>query len=168
MGIIKRIKRRLPIVGAGGNRGGRPASPSTERSGPSQGASSPAPWTPPEPEPEPESLRGDTPPAEFIATFVKDNPLVLFMKGSPSSPSCGFSANASAILNSYGKTLTHFDVLSDPEVRSAVKSFSSWPTIPQVYIGGEFVGGSDILSQMHDAGELGEALDEAFAGASAE
>lgn len=158
MGIIKRIKRRLPIVGAGGNRGGRQPEASAARP-----AYNPSSWTPPEPEPEPESARGEQPAAEFIAGFVKDNPLVLFMKGSPSSPSCGFSANATAILAGYGKPITHFDVLSDPDVRSAVKDFSSWPTIPQIYIGGEFVGGSDILTQMHEAGELGELIDEAFA-----
>lgn len=162
MGIIKRIKRRLPIVGAGGNRGGRQAEAS-----PARPAYNPSSWTPPEPEPEPESARGEQPAAEFIAAFVKDNPLVVFMKGSPSSPSCGFSANASAILAGYGKPIAHFDVLSDPDVRSAVKDFSNWPTIPQIYIGGEFVGGSDILQQMHEAGELKELLEEAF-GAAAE
>jgi len=158
MGIIKRIKRRLPIVGAGGNRGSRSSEPVSSGSA----GYSPTSWTPPEPEPEPQSARGQQPAAEFIAEFVAANPLAVFMKGSPQSPSCGFSANASAILAGYGKPLAHFDVLSDPDVRSAVKDFSSWPTIPQIYIGGEFMGGSDILTQMHESGELGDALKEAF------
>ena len=154
MGIIKRIKRRLPIVGSGGNRASSAAA--------ARPAYNPSSWTPPEEEPEPESPRGDQDPKAFVEEFVKSNALVLFMKGSPSSPSCGFSANAAGILSSYGKPITHFDVLSDPDVRSAVKDVSNWPTIPQIYIGGEFVGGSDILAQMHEAGELREMLDEAF------
>lgn len=85
------------------------------------------------------------------------------MKGSPAAPQCGFSANAAAILRAYEKPLYHVDVLSDPELREAIKAFSSWPTIPQIYIGGEFVGGSDILQQMQASGELDEAIGAAFA-----
>jgi monothiol glutaredoxin len=109
--------------------------------------------------------RGGRSPREVIDDLVKTKPLVLFMKGSPDSPQCGFSASAAGILKSYGHTLTHFNVIADPAVRSEVKEYSQWPTIPQVYVGGEFLGGSDILRQMHESGELKECLDEAFAGA---
>ena len=97
-----------------------------------------------------------------IRGLIEGNPAVLFMKGSPSQPQCGFSANASAVLRTYGKPLAHFDVLSDPEVRQGIKAYSQWPTIPQVYVNGEFLGGSDILMQMHQAGELKEVIDEAY------
>ncbi|MSP55264.1 MAG: Grx4 family monothiol glutaredoxin [Myxococcales bacterium] len=106
-----------------------------------------------EPAEEP-SARGGKPVGEFIAQFVKENQVVLFMKGSPSSPQCGFSASAAGILANYGKPIAHVNVLADPDVRDAVKQFTSWPTIPQVFIGGEFVGGSDILKAMHEAGDL--------------
>jgi monothiol glutaredoxin len=83
------------------------------------------------------------------------------MKGSPNSPQCGFSANAAGILKSYGSDWHHVNVIADPEVRQGIKDFSNWPTIPQIYIGGEFIGGSDILMQMHQAGELGELIEAA-------
>jgi monothiol glutaredoxin len=106
--------------------------------------------------------RGDRSPTEVIDELVKANKIVLFMKGSPMSPKCGFSAKAAGILGSYNRPLAHFDVLSDPGVRQEIKEFSQWPTLPQVYVGGEFLGGSDILRQMHQSGELKECLDEAF------
>lgn len=147
MSIISRIKKVvLPMAG------GPP---------PQTGGGAPSPM-PRYAEPEPRSARGATPPAEFIEGLVKGNGLVLFMKGSPSAPMCGFSARAAAILQSYGKPITHFNVLEDEAVREAVKQYSNWPTIPQIYIGGEFMGGSDILAQMHESGELKQALDEAF------
>ena len=156
MGILRRIKKRLPIIGSGSQ-----ANPI-----PSKRVESPRPRPPVtfEEEAEPESPRGDTPPQEFIEELVKSNRLVMFMKGSPLSPACGFSANASAILQGYDVKLTHFDILLDPEVRSGVKTYSDWPTIPQIYLDGEFLGGSDILRQMHESGELKEALDEGAAG----
>ena len=83
------------------------------------------------------------------------------MKGSPNAPQCGFSANASGILNTYGVEFRHVDVIADPAVRQGIKEFSNWPTIPQIYVGGEFLGGSDILMQMHQAGELGEVIEAA-------
>jgi len=107
--------------------------------------------------------RGEQDVQTFIAELVGSNKIVLFMKGNPSSPMCGFSANAAGILMQYGKPLTHFDILSDPEVRQGVKEFSQWPTIPQIYVGGEFLGGSDILVQMHGNGELKEAIEAAHA-----
>jgi monothiol glutaredoxin len=79
---------------------------------------------------------------------------VLFMKGSPTAPQCGFSASAAGILQGYGKPFAHVNVLADPDIREGVKSYTNWPTIPQVFIKGEFVGGADILRQLHDSGEL--------------
>ncbi len=151
MGIRDSIKKRLPIIGMGGNRGKvtnapAPAPAPTVSTGPGPVASAPR-----------------RPAREVIDELVKGNPIVIFMKGSPESPMCGFSANASAILASYGKPLAYFDVFSDPEVREEVKEYSQWPTLPQVYVGGEFLGGSDILRQMHDSGELKECIDAAFA-----
>lgn len=107
--------------------------------------------------------RGDKPVAEYIEATVKGAPVVLFMKGSPLAPQCGFSAGASGILAEYGVKLTHVDVLADPEVREGVKQYTSWPTIPQVFIGGEFVGGADILKQMHEAGDLKPMIEAAVA-----
>jgi monothiol glutaredoxin len=76
------------------------------------------------------------------------------MKGTPGAPACGFSAGAAGILGSYGKPMFTFDVLSDGDVREGVKQYSNWPTIPQVFINGEFVGGADIIKQLHESGEL--------------
>ncbi|MCK6506673.1 Grx4 family monothiol glutaredoxin [Myxococcota bacterium] len=89
------------------------------------------------------------------------------MKGTPAMPMCGFSANAAGILRTYGVEMAAFDVLSDPEVREGVKQFSQWPTLPQIYVGGEFVGGADILMQMHQSGELKEMIQQAVAAAQA-
>jgi len=158
MGIIRRIKKRLPIVGSGSS--DRPIQAKARQ------PSRPAPYTAPKPEPEEEvfeSPRGDRPAKEWIGEIVRDNPIVVFMKGNPQMPQCGFSANAAAILRAYEKPLFTVDVLSDPEVREAVKQLSSWPTIPQIYIGGEFMGGSDILQQMQGNGELDQVIGEAFA-----
>jgi len=153
MGIRDRIKRRLPIIGMGGNKGRtQPVPPAA-----------PAPGAPPAAAVQAEDPRGGRSAHDVIDELVKGNKLVLFMKGSPTSPMCGFSANAAGILESYNKPLAHFDVLSDPEVRNEVKEYSQWPTLPQVYVNGEFLGGSDILRQMHESGELKECIDEAFA-----
>jgi monothiol glutaredoxin len=154
MGIRDRIKRRLPIIGAGGNRG------RTEVAPPAAPMPTAAPAAAAEPAPEPHGGRSAR---EVIDELVKGNKIVLFMKGSPMSPMCGFSATAAGILEGYNKPLAHFNVLSDPEIRSEVKEYSQWPTIPQVYVNGEFLGGSDILRQMHESGELQEVIDEAFA-----
>jgi monothiol glutaredoxin len=152
MGIIDRIKRRLPIVG-----GPPPAPPPTRRV-------TLAPTPAPAEEREEASPRGDKPVAEFIDGVVKGNAVAIFMKGSPTAPQCGFSASASGILSSYGKPYAHVNVLADPDVREGVKTYTSWPTIPQVFIGGEFVGGADILKQLHDSGELKELIEKASAG----
>jgi monothiol glutaredoxin len=92
---------------------------------------------------------------EFIQRTVSDNPIVLFMKGSAQAPQCGFSARTVQILEACGvDNLVTVNVLEDDEVRQGVKDYSNWPTIPQLYIGGEFVGGSDIVYEMYQSGEL--------------
>lgn len=153
MGIIDRLKRRLPIIG----------SPPP----------SPAAYTPPRPTPRareeeaeapaPVSARGAQAVPEYIAQTVEAHPVVLFMKGTATSPLCGFSANAAGILSGYGVPLHTVDVIADPEVREGIKQFTNWPTIPQVFVGGEFVGGADILTQLHESGELGGMIQKAAA-----
>lgn len=92
---------------------------------------------------------------DVIRKQVTDNPVVLYMKGTPDFPQCGFSANAVQILRACGVEDFYFvNVLEDPEIRQGVKEFSNWPTIPQLYVGGEFVGGSDIMREMFQSGEL--------------
>ena len=86
-----------------------------------------------------------------IETLVASSPIFVFMKGSKLMPQCGFSNNVVQILHSLGVAFETFDVLSDPEVRQGIKEFSSWPTIPQVYVKGEFIGGSDILIEMYNS-----------------
>lgn len=96
---------------------------------------------------------------EFIHKTVTDHPVVLFMKGSAQFPQCGFSGRAVQILKQCGVTnLVTVNVLEDDDVRQGVKEFANWPTIPQLYVKGEFVGGSDILSEMFESGELQELL----------
>ena len=98
-----------------------------------------------------------------IEELVQSSPIFVFMKGSQLMPQCGFSNNVVQILHSLGVSFETFDVLSDPEIRQGIKEFSSWPTIPQVYVKGEFIGGSDILIEMYNAGELKEKLEIALA-----
>lgn len=96
---------------------------------------------------------------EVIKDQVTTHPVVLYMKGTPEQPQCGFSANAVNILNACGvNDLYAVDVLQDPEIRQGIKDFSNWPTIPQLYVKGEFIGGSDILTEMYQSGELLELL----------
>lgn len=95
-----------------------------------------------------------------INEYVNSKNIVLFMKGSPQFPQCGFSANAVRILNTLGATdFLAIDVLQDPEVRQNLKNYANWPTIPQLYIKGELVGGSDIMMEMYQSGELKDQLD---------
>lgn len=89
-----------------------------------------------------------------IETLLAANPVVLFMKGEPRAPQCGFSAKAISALDATGVPYMHVDVLSDSEIREGIKAYGDWPTIPQLYIGGELVGGSDIIEQMSNSGEL--------------
>ena len=91
-----------------------------------------------------------------IDAVVKANKVVLFMKGSPLFPQCGFSSRAVAILNHLGAEFESVDVLQDQGIRQGIKAYSDWPTIPQLYVDGEFVGGSDIMMEMYESGELAE------------
>ena len=89
-----------------------------------------------------------------IDEIVKSNPVVLFMKGTPLFPQCGFSSRAVSILEHLNVPFESVDVLQDAEVRQGIKEYSDWPTIPQLYVRGEFVGGSDIMMEMFESGEL--------------
>lgn len=97
---------------------------------------------------------------ERIAEIVNGNDVVLFMKGTPLFPQCGFSSKAIAILEHLGVEYSSVDVLQDMEIRGGIKSFSDWPTIPQLYVKGEFVGGSDIMMEMFQAGELQQLMED--------
>lgn len=97
---------------------------------------------------------------ERIAGIVDGHDVVLFMKGTPYFPQCGFSSRAVAILEHLDVEFASVDVLQDPEVRQGIKAYSDWPTIPQLYIKGEFVGGSDIMTEMFEAGELSQLLND--------
>ncbi len=96
-----------------------------------------------------------------IRKEVEENPVLIYVKGTAERPLCGFSAAALDLLKSYGVPFVAVDVLADREKWEAVKTFSSWPTIPQIYIGGKFVGGFDILNEMHAKGEVKPLLDRA-------
>jgi len=95
-----------------------------------------------------------------IRQEVADNPVVLYMKGTPVFPQCGFSAAVVQILSQLGVKFKGIDVLSDPGVRQGIKEFSNWPTIPQLYVKGEFIGGCDIIREMYETGELQQVLEE--------
>ena len=95
-----------------------------------------------------------------IDTIVNANDVVLFMKGSALFPQCGFSSRAVQILDHLGVQFETVDVLQDPEIRQGIKSYSDWPTIPQLYVKGEFLGGSDIMMEMYEAGELQQLFEE--------
>ena len=91
---------------------------------------------------------------EQIKNIVEENSVMLFMKGSPDFPQCGFSGRLVQILQACGVQFASADVLSDDQIRQGIKDFSNWPTIPQLYINGEFIGGSDIVTEMYESGEL--------------
>jgi monothiol glutaredoxin len=95
----------------------------------------------------------------FIDKTVKDHPVVLFMKGTAQFPQCGFSGRAIQLLKQSGAAnIVTINVLEDDEVRQGIKEYSNWPTIPQLYVNGEFIGGADILTEMHESGELKKLL----------
>ena len=100
-------------------------------------------------------------PQSRIAEIVTRNDVVLFMKGTPLFPQCGFSSKAVAMLEHLGVGFESVDVLQDMEIRSGIKQYSDWPTIPQLYVKGEFVGGSDIMMEMFEAGELHQLMQDA-------
>jgi monothiol glutaredoxin len=95
-----------------------------------------------------------------IDAVVKTSPVVLFMKGSPLFPQCGFSSRAIAILNHLEVEFESVDVLQDQGIRQGIKAYSDWPTIPQLYVDGEFVGGSDIMMEMYESGELAQLFEK--------
>ena len=97
---------------------------------------------------------------EKISNLISSDDVVLFMKGTPDFPQCGFSANVIGILNYFGVKFTSFNVLEDNELREGIKEFSDWPTIPQIYIKKEFIGGCDIVKEMYESGELKKVFDD--------
>ena len=98
-----------------------------------------------------------------IENEIRNNKIMIYMKGNPTFPQCGFSAATMEVFQEIGKPFHTVDVLSEPAKRDAIKRYSNWPTIPQVYIGGKFVGGCDIVREMFDTGELQKLVDETFA-----
>jgi monothiol glutaredoxin len=102
-----------------------------------------------------------------IRKEISGNKIMVYMKGTPSLPQCGFSARTVAILEDLGYPFAAVNVLAEPEKREAIKVYSEWPTIPQVYINGQFVGGCDIMMELYESGELKRILGEAFADAPA-
>jgi monothiol glutaredoxin len=100
----------------------------------------------------------DNPMREAIQNAISENPVILFMKGNPDQPMCGFSARTVAILQSLGQPFAAVDVLPDPRIRRELSALSNWPTIPQLFINGDLVGGCDIVTEMYESGELQEAL----------
>jgi monothiol glutaredoxin len=95
---------------------------------------------------------------DAIAEAIKDNDVILFMKGTPEGPACGFSARAVAALQAVGASFAAVDILPDPRLRQELSAISNWPTIPQLFVGGELLGGSDIIVEMYESGELAEAV----------
>src|SRR5947207_15988324 len=95
---------------------------------------------------------------EAIQEAISENPVLLFMKGTPEAPACGFSARTVAILQSLGTQFAAVDILPDPRIRQELSAISNWPTIPQLFVEGELVGGCDIVTEMYESGELAETL----------
>ena len=100
----------------------------------------------------------DNPLRDAIQQAIDENEVILFMKGTPEQPMCGFSARTSAALQSYDTQFAAVDILPDPRIRQELSALSNWPTIPQLFVNGEFIGGCDIVTEMYEAGELHEAL----------
>ena len=96
---------------------------------------------------------------EFIENAITENPVMLFMKGSPEQPACGFSARTAACLNALGVRYAALDILPDQRIREELSGLSGWPTIPQLFVKGELVGGADIVTEMYESGELAELLE---------
>ena len=95
---------------------------------------------------------------DFIASAIDENEVMLFMKGTPHEPRCGFSARTAACLNALGVKYAALDILPDPRIREELSALSNWPTIPQLFVGGELIGGCDIVMEMYESGELAERL----------
>ena len=98
---------------------------------------------------------------EELEQQVRDNPILLYMKGSPDSPQCGFSSKASQLLIACGKPFSFVDILANPEIRANLPQFSNWPTFPQLFVNGELIGGCDIITELHESGELQSIIDSA-------
>ena len=100
---------------------------------------------------------------EAIKGQIEDNPIIVYMKGSPQAPQCGFSAQTVQCLIGCGERFAYVDVLSNPDIRATLPGYANWPTFPQLYVGGELVGGCDIVTEMYEAGELQPLVKEAAA-----
>lgn len=95
---------------------------------------------------------------EHLATLIDENEVILFMKGNPEAPACGFSARTVAVLNSLGRKYAAVDILPDPRIRQELTAISDWPTIPQLFVDGELIGGCDIVTEMYESGELASVM----------
>ena len=102
---------------------------------------------------------------DSIKEQIENNPVILYMKGSPNQPQCGFSARTSQALMACGERFAYVDVLSNPEIREHLPAYANWPTFPQLWVGGELIGGCDIITEMHESGELQSLLKETVSGA---
>lgn len=98
---------------------------------------------------------------ETIKSQISENPIILYMKGSPNAPQCGFSMRASQALMECGQRFAYVDILSNPDIRSSLPGYANWPTFPQLWVGGELVGGCDIITEMHEKGELKPLIESA-------
>ncbi len=107
---------------------------------------------------QPQQPESDNPIRAAIAEAIDENQVILFMKGTPDQPACGFSARTVAALQSLQAPFAAVDILPDPRIRQELSALSNWPTVPQLFVGGELVGGCDIVTEMYDSGELAEAL----------
>lgn len=104
------------------------------------------------------SDQAENPLRDAIAGAIEEHEILLFMKGSPEQPACGFSARTVAALQATGTQFAAIDVLPDPRIRQELSSLSNWPTIPQLFVNGELIGGADIVAELHESGELAEVL----------
>ena len=100
---------------------------------------------------------------EIIKQQIESNPIILYMKGSPNQPQCGFSARATQVLMACGERFAYVDILANPEIRANLPTYGNWPTFPQLWINGELIGGSDIIAEMYEKGELMPLVKEAAA-----
>lgn len=104
---------------------------------------------------------------DIIKQQIESNPIILYMKGSPNQPQCGFSARASQVLMACGERFAYVDILSNPEIRANLPVYANWPTFPQLWVNGELIGGSDIIAEMYEQGELQPLIKDAAARAAA-
>jgi monothiol glutaredoxin len=118
----------------------------------------PLPMSGPEPTTAPAPSEAPNPIREAIAQAIEEHKVILFMKGTPEAPACGFSARTVAALQSLDTPFAAVDVLPDPRIRQELSAISDWPTIPQLFVGGELIGGCDIVIEMYESGELAQAL----------